>query len=493
MSAIPVTRIQSLNRGTLRPEGRYVLYWMVSARRLEWSFALDRAVEHARQLGRPLLILEALRADYPWASARHHTFVIDGMAEHASRLHDSPVGYHPYVEAAPGEGKGLLEALAGDACVVVTDYFPAFFLPTMVSAAARRVPVLVEAVDGNGLLPLTEAPKAFTAAYHFRRFLQKTLPDHLWHMPGADPLALPGLPPVPELPSGLLQRWPRLSDAALRREPEALARLGVDGSVAPAPVTGGRRAAIDRLGRFLNAGLERYADERNHPDADVESGLSPYLHWGHIGAHEVFSRTVAHEGWSPPRLSDVPDGRRNGWWGMSPGGEAFLDQLVTWRELGFTYCHQRPDYARYDTLPRWALETLDAHAGDERPWVYTMEQFDAAATHDDVWNAAQCQLREEGRIHNYLRMLWGKKILEWTEHPREALDVMVELNNRYALDGRDPNSYSGIFWTLGRFDRGWPERPIYGKVRSMSTPSTRRKVRLKAYLRRWEGDQGSLL
>jgi deoxyribodipyrimidine photo-lyase len=122
-----------------------------------------------------------------------------------------------------------------------------------------------------------------------------------------------------------------------------------------------------------------------------------------------------------------------------------------------------------------------------------MEQFDAADTHDDVWNAAQCQLKEEGRIHNYLRMLWGKKILEWTEHPREALNVMVELNNRYALDGRDPNSYSGIFWTLGRFDRGWPERPVYGKVRSMSTPSTRRKVKLKAYLRRWGGDQGSLL
>ena len=477
MSAIPAARIQSLNGEALRPDGGYVLYWMVSARRLEWSFALDRAVEHAKRLGRPLLILEALRADYPWASARHHTFVIEGMAEHAARLHGSPVGYHPYVESAPGEGKGLLEALAGDACVVVTDYFPAFFLPTMVSAAARRVPVLVEAVDGNGLLPLAETPKAFTAAYHFRRFLQKTLPDHLLHLPGANPLAQPGLPPAPELPSGLLQRWPRLSEAALRREPEALARLRVDGSVAAAPVTGGRKAAIDRLVHFLDVGLQRYVDERNHPDSNVESGLSPYLHWGHIAAHEVFFRVVAHEGWSPPRLSDVPDGRRKGWWGMSPGGEAFLDQLVTWRELGFTYCHHHPDYGRYDTLPRWAIETLDAHAGDERPWVYTMEQFDAADTHDDVWNAAQCQLREEGRIHNYLRMLWGKKILEWTEHPREALNVMVELNNRYALDGRDPNSYSGIFWTLGRFDRGWPERPVYGKVRSMSTPSTRRKAR----------------
>jgi deoxyribodipyrimidine photo-lyase len=177
---------------------------------------------------------------------------------------------------------------------------------------------------------------------------------------------------------------------------------------------------------------------------------------------------------------------------MSPGAESFIDELVTWRELGYGFCTHHPDYERWESLPEWAIETMEEHASDPREHVYTLEEFDRAQTHDELWNAAQRQLVGEGIIHNYLRMLWGKKILEWTAHPRDALDVMVELNNRYAIDGRDPNSYTGIMWVLGRFDRGWPERAIYGKIRSMSSDSTRRKVTLKAYLERW-GAQPRLL
>jgi deoxyribodipyrimidine photo-lyase len=176
---------------------------------------------------------------------------------------------------------------------------------------------------------------------------------------------------------------------------------------------------------------------------------------------------------------------------MSPDAEAFLDQLVTWRELGFVYCHHVPEYDRYETLPEWARATLEEHAADPRPHLYTLEELATARTHDELWNAAQRELLEDGTIHGYLRMLWGKKILEWTRHPREALAAMTELNNRYALDGRDPNSYSGIFWTLGRFDRGWPERPVYGKIRSMTSESARRKLDLEGYLARW-GAQGGL-
>ena len=177
---------------------------------------------------------------------------------------------------------------------------------------------------------------------------------------------------------------------------------------------------------------------------------------------------------------------------MSASTEAFIDQLVTWRELGQGYCHYEEDYQSYESLPAWALETLEYHSTDRRPWLYSYEDFEAAATHDEIWNAAQRQLVEEGTLHNYLRMLWGKKILEWSAHPREALDTMIELNNRYALDGRDPNSWSGIMWVMGRFDRGWPERPVFGKVRSMSSDSTRRKVKLTEYLSRW-GEQAKLL
>jgi deoxyribodipyrimidine photo-lyase len=210
------------------------------------------------------------------------------------------------------------------------------------------------------------------------------------------------------------------------------------------------------------------------------------LHFGHIAAHEIVAKILRHEGWSPSRLAKTATGAKDGWWGVSPSAEAFLDQVVTWRELGFNMAARRPDSEQFESLPPWASTTLEAHASDRRPYTYTVDQFREAATHDPLWNAAQRQLLTEGRLHNYLRMLWGKKILEWTASPREALDVMIELNNRFALDGRDPNSYSGIFWVLGRYDRPWPERPIFGQVRYMTSESTARKLRVKAYLRRYQ-------
>jgi deoxyribodipyrimidine photo-lyase len=174
---------------------------------------------------------------------------------------------------------------------------------------------------------------------------------------------------------------------------------------------------------------------------------------------------------------------------MSAGAEARLDELVTWRELGFNMAARRDDYDRYESLPDWARKTLEKHQRDRRPTVYSLEDFEAAATHDPLWNAAQRQLVREGRIHNYLRMLWGKKILEWSASPRDALETMIELNNRFALDGRDPNSYSGIFWCLGRYDRAWgPERPIFGTVRYMSSENTARKLHVTQYLRRYAAE-----
>jgi deoxyribodipyrimidine photo-lyase len=177
---------------------------------------------------------------------------------------------------------------------------------------------------------------------------------------------------------------------------------------------------------------------------------------------------------------------------MSPPAEAFLDELVTWRELGFNMLSRRPEAAHdFDTLPPWAIRTLDAHAGDPRDPLYDRDTLERAATHDDLWNAAQRELRERGRIHNYLRMLWGKKILQWSASPREALATMLHLNDRWALDGRDPNSASGIFWCLGRYDRPWgPERPIFGVIRYMTSENTARKLHLEGYLRRFGGQPG---
>jgi len=479
-----------MNQVPPRPAGDYVLYWMVSNRRLDWNFALDRAVEHARAFNLPLVILEGLRCDYPWASDRHHAFALAGMREHAAALHGSGVRYHPYVEARVGAGKGLVEALAKRAAVVVTDDFPAYFLPRMHHAVAPRLSVRMEMVDANGLLPLGATSGPFSAAYHFRRFLQNQLPTHLLEMP--DPAPLEGLvAAAPDLATDVLGRWPAAPTELLDGDAEALRALPIDHDVAPASLPGGHAAARARLRTFLEEGLPRYGEERNHPDADAASGLSPYLHWGHLSVHEIFREVARLESWSPARLGARADGARQGWWGMSPPSESFLDELVTWRELGFVFCRHVPGYDRYDSLPDWARETLEEHAADPRDPVYSYEDFRDARTHDELWNAAQRQLRTDGVIHNYLRMLWGKKILNWSTAPREALRTMVDLNNRYALDGRDPNSYAGIFWVLGRFDRGWPERPVFGKVRSMTSTSTRKKVRLDDYLARW-GDAPSL-
>jgi deoxyribodipyrimidine photo-lyase len=171
---------------------------------------------------------------------------------------------------------------------------------------------------------------------------------------------------------------------------------------------------------------------------------------------------------------------------MSRDAEAFLDQLITWRELGYNMCNHLPHYNRYESFPAWAQETLDRHRNDTRTYLYGLDQFENAETHDPLWNASQRQLLREGRLHNYLRMLWGKKILEWTQTPEEALDIMIHLNNKYGLDGRNPSSYTGISWILGRYDRPWaPERPVFGRIRYMSSQNTARKLRLKQYLREY--------
>jgi deoxyribodipyrimidine photo-lyase len=201
----------------------------------------------------------------------------------------------------------------------------------------------------------------------------------------------------------------------------------------------------------------------------------------------VFAAVMKAERWTTRRLASTSRGAREGWWGVGAGANAFLDQLVTWRELGFNFCVTRPDdYDGLDALPAWARTTLDRHRHDRRRHVYTRAELADARTDDPIWNAAQRQLVRDGWMHNYLRMLWGKKILEWSRSPAAALETMIDLMNRHALDGRDPNSYSGYLWTLGLFDRPWgPEREIFGTVRYMSSENTRRKLRLSAYLAKY--------
>ena len=483
-TAVSEVRVRVANDRPLRCDGRFVLYWMVAARRRRANFGLQRAVEVARELGKPVLVLEPLRCGYRWASERLHAFVLQGMADNAADFADAGVTYLPYVEPAPGAGKGLLAALAAEACAVVTDDFPCFFLPHMVAAAARMLPVRLEVIDGVGLLPLRVADKVFGRAFDFRRFLQKALPAHLADFPAGDPLRGYDLGAA-ELPKGAEKRWPAASAARLAAEPKALAALPIDHTVGPVALRGGASAAGALLRTFLKDRLPRYGEERSDPDAQCASGLSPYLHFGHLSVHQVFAGLAKQEGWSRDKLRSTANGQR-GWYGMSETAESFLDELVTWRELGHNYCWQRDDYEDFASLPEWAKATLEAHAGDVREHVYSLADFAASRTHDPVWNAAQTELRETGVMQNYLRMLWGKKVLEWTPSPQQAFAFLIELNNRYALDGRDPNSYTGISWVFGRYDRPWaPERPFHGVLRYMSSTNTVKKLAMKQYLARW--------
>lgn len=489
MSELPTAdfsrlRLRTLNTAPVNPRGSYVLYWMTSARRTRWNFGLQYAVGAAQQLGVGLVILDALRCDYPYASARLHRFIIEGMRDNAADLHGRRVCYYPYVEPVPGAGKGLLRALSAGACLVVGDDYPAFFLPRMLEAAGQMLAVPLVAVDGNGLLPMALVDKPYPTAYAFRRLLHKSLPAFLDDRPRADPLSGICLPVV-RLTEKITDDWPPAQIDQLLSD-GGLVDLPIDQQVAPVKICGGSQSARRQLNDFLATTLGHYLEVRNSPDLDRTSRLSPWLHFGHISVHQVFSQLAEVEGWEPGHVALKPTGQRCGWWQMSENAEAFLDQLITWRELGYNFCRQCPDYARYASLPDWARISLDQHADDFRPYIYTPEQFEQARTHDPLWNAAQRQLVAEGRIHGYLRMLWGKKILEWSPSPQVALQTMLALNDRYALDGRDPNGYSGIFWCLGRFDRAWgPERPIFGKIRYMTSENTARKHGVKDYLRRY--------
>lgn len=472
-------RITARNDRAVNPDASYVLYWMISARRTRFNFGLQRAVDIAEDLGKPLLIVEPLRCDYPYASDRLHTFVIEGMQANARSAVRSGASYYPYIEPRAGAARGFIDAAASDAAVVVTDWFPTLDLNRSVEAAAKRVPVRVEAIDSNGLIPVAAHGRAFPSARGYRAFVQRTLREHLAAFPLEDPLARLTSSAV-ALPGEFLDRWPA---ADMRSDARAIsASLPIDHSVVPVTTRGGTDGARDTLQEFLQRKLPRYGDESNDPDADCTSRLSPYLHFGHIGAHEIFSAVMTHERWTTRKLRPVRAGAREGWWGTSPAAEHFVEQLVVWRELAFNGCAWVPGFTSYETLPGWARKTLEAHRDDPRPHVYGLEQLENADTHDEVWNAAQRQLRREGWFHGYMRMLWGKKILEWCREPAEALDRMEYLMNRYSLDGRDPVSYLNFGWVLGRYDRPWFEREIFGTVRYMTSASAKRKLKMKRYL-----------
>jgi deoxyribodipyrimidine photo-lyase len=498
LAPVPAIRIEAQVPTPAHRSGRYVLYWMTAARRLAYNHALQRALAWCEELGKPLVVLEGLRLDYPYACDRFHRFVIEGMADHARSLREAGVVYLPFVERERGGGKALLEALAADACVVVGDDFPAFFLPHMRARAAERLRasgVRFEVVDSCGLLPLRASPGPFGYAHQFRRFLQKNLPAHFDGAPTAEPLAAGlGRGDASALDAARLARFAFATEDELARPDALVARLPIDHTIGAIGERGGDREARARLATFLKRKLSRYHEDRSHPDDDVASGLSSWLHFGHLGAHEVLAEIARATDWTPSKVAKKAHGSREEWWNASPAADGFLDELVTWRELGLARCHHTDDFTRWEGIPAWARQTLAEHQHDPRPAQYSVEQLDRGETDNDVWNAAQRELRETGRIQNYLRMVWGKTTLQWFAEPRDAFEALLHLNDKYAIDGRDPNTYTNIGWVFGAYDRAWgPERPIFGKVRYMTSSATVKKLRMKDWLSKWSDRKGRTL
>ena len=489
-------RLRVVNDKEVFVDGEYVLYWMIATRRFNYNAALEYAAKLAENYGKPLLVVEEISTSHKFANDRITSFVIQGMVENTSIFKEHNIRFIPWVETPLSGPMGLLNTLAKRACLIVTDDFPTYYPLSATKAAGKSLNRKVIAVDSNGVFPMSWTSSAFSTAHSFRRFIHANFSRCRETWPQKVPINTDYDYSISDdLYRSIIQEcsvkippyewlW-RCSEGGSTGK-KALSTIDIDHDVQPVrQARGGRNTAAKKLAVFLKNRLNRYNVDRNNIEKPSVSGLSPWLHFGHISSIEIVGKILDSEKWTPENITTSRKGAREGWWGLPAGVESFLDQIITWRELGFNNAFHNPNHNKYESIPEWAKLTLSEHTDDER-MLYTFEQIENAETHDEVWNAAQQELLQTGIIHNYLRMLWGKRILEWAQTPEQAVEWMIELNDKYALDGRDPNSYTGIFWVLGRHDRAWgPERAIFGKIRYMSSENTKKKLKLKPYLQQF--------
>ena len=439
-------RLKVLGKGPRR-EGP-VAYWMSRDQRVDDNWSLVAAQEMALARKAPLAVLFCLVPAYKGASRESFAFMLGGLIETARELARRRIPLvllrgDPAVEIPRWAGEGAVS-------VLFCDFDPLREKKRWQEAVASKIGIPLFEIDGHNVVPCRFAsPKQEYAAYTFRPKMKRLLPRFLKEIPSVERHPF---------------RWPdeKEGERSLKVLAESLALLPAPQAALGPP---GALAARSRLARFLDEGLARYDERRNDPNGEGQSGLSPYLHFGQISAQRVAFEVSR---------ADVADEAK----------EAFLEELVVRRELADNFCLHNDAYDRFEGFPDWARKTLDDHRGDERPFLYDLPALEAARTGDPLWNAAQRQMVLRGRMQGWLRMYWAKKILEWSPSPEEALERAIGLNDRYELDGRDPNGYAGIAWSLGGVhDRAWPERPVFGKVRYMNLAGARRKFDVDVFCR----------
>jgi deoxyribodipyrimidine photo-lyase len=453
-------RVRSLNSRPIRLDGEYILYWCQMNRRAAANHALAHAISLANERRLPLLVYEALTCSYPYANDRMHTFVLEGVPENAKRMRALGAGYAFYLRRKKTDPNDVLYRAAARAAAVVTDDYPTFVAAKHNPSVAAKVNCPYLTVDSSCIVPMAKLEKREYAAYTIRPKIHKLLPAYF------KPFEMPKLARKWEGEPPLEEFHTEVTDGELRALVES---CEIDHSIAPSiSFRGGAREAERGIARFCEKSLQRYAEARNEPSEHATSNMSPYLHFGQISALEV--------------ALTVRDYALDREW----SADEYLEELIVRRELAFNYARHAERPESFCNLPAWAKTTLRQHAIDERNPVYTREQFEHAETHDDLWNAAQKEMLLRGKIHGYYRMYWGKKIIEWSQTCQEALETMIYLHDRYALDGRDPNTYTNILWCFGLHDRPWTERPVFGQIRWMSYDGMKRKTDVVAYLKEIE-------
>lgn len=448
------TRITVRRKGAPQPDGACVVYWMQHAARGRNNHAVDCAVNVANELGLPLVVYFSVIANYPHANLRHYAFLNQGLHDIEEELAERNISF--IVRRPPGNSlDNLLQEV--NAAILIGDENSCREPEHWRQVIARRVAIPFWTVDADVVVPSKLFPKAQYAAHVLRPKIYAELPNYLG--PYENPKAQHGWKRPRHFES-----FPVTRDITQGWE-------NFDRSVGPVEsFTGGSHAGRKRMRFFVERLLRNYDTDRNQPQKDGTSRLSPYLHFGHIGPLEIALAVDA----AVKKDASLAEAR-----------DSYFNELIVWRELAVNFVKHTPQYDSIECAEPWAAHSLAQHAHDRREWNYTLQQMERGETHDELWNASQLQMVHFGWMHNHMRMYWAKKILEWSPNPAVAFQQAIVLNDRYELDGRDPNGYAGIAWAIaGKYDRPWFDRPIFGKIRYMSGNSTGKKFDSKKYIQR---------